>query len=123
MAIAKRWGVGFLVASMICVGFLGCGGEEPSSRSPEITAEVAALFEDWSAGESPGAAVIVIEDGEILFEGGFGLADIDSGTPITPESAFRLASVSKQFTAMAIMILELIFTDQGTSTSWFMDWK
>ncbi len=118
MAIAKRWGVGFLVASMICVGFLGCGGEEPSGRDPEITAQVTALFEDWAADESPGAAVMVIEDGEILFKGGFGFADIESGIPITPQSAFRLASVSKQFTAMAIMILsergQLAYDDRLT---------
>ncbi len=105
MSQKTRRGGWFFVISIICVFFLGCGGEEPSIRDPEISAKVAALFEDYSAGESPGAAVMVIEDGEILFESGFGLADIDSGTPITPQSAFRLASVSKQFTAMAIMIL------------------
>ena len=114
----KRQGVGFLLASFFCVVFVGCGGEEPSGRDPEITAQVAALFEDYSAGESPGAAVMVIENGEILFKGGFGLADIDSGTPITPESSFRLASVSKQFTAMAVMILsergQLAYDDKLT---------
>ena len=100
-----RGGIWFLLTAILCVVFVGCGGEEPSIRDPEITAQVAALFEDYSVDESPGAAVMVIEDGEILFKGGFGLADIESGAPITPESAFRLASVSKQFTAMAIMIL------------------
>jgi N-acyl-D-aspartate/D-glutamate deacylase len=118
MGIVKRCGVGFLLTSILCVVLIGCGGEEPSSRDPEITARVAALFEDYSVGESPGAAVIVIEDGEILFEGGFGLADIASRTPITPQSAFRLASVSKQFTAMAIMILaergQLAYDDKLT---------
>ena len=101
----KRYGVGSLFFSILCAVLVGCGGEEPSIRDPEITAKVAALFEDWSIGDSPGAAVMVIEEGEILFEGGFGLSDIESKTPITPQSAFRLASVSKQFTAMAIMIL------------------
>jgi len=95
----------------------GCGGSDvPTSRSPDAAEGVAALFEDWSAGDSPGAAVMVIEDGEILFDGGFGLADLESQTPITTESAFRLASVSKQFTAMAVMILadrgELSFDDK-----------
>ncbi len=105
MGKAKRFGAALVVTSMVCVLFIGCGGEEPSIRDPEITSKVAALFEDWSVGESPGAAVMVIEDGEIVFEDGFGLAEIDSGTPITSQSAFRLASVSKQFAAMAIMIL------------------
>jgi len=118
MSQKRKCGVWLLLTSILCVVFIGCGGEEPSGRDPEITATVAALFEDWSAGESPGAAVMVIEDGEILFEGGFGFADIESGTPISPESAFRLASVSKQFTAMAIMILsergQLAYDDKLT---------
>ena len=98
--------LGIIFVTVACLISVGCGGgEEPSIRDSEITAKVAALFEDWSVGDSPGAAVMVIEDGEILFEGGFGLADIESETPITSQSAFRLASVSKQFTAMAIMIL------------------
>ena len=105
MGKARKCGVDFLLASMLCVGLVGCGGEEPSIRDPEITAKVAAIFDDYSVDGSPGAAVMVIEDGETRFEGCFGLADIESRTPITPQSAFRLASVSKQFAAMAIMIL------------------
>ena len=95
-----------LLTSALCFAMTGCGSHDVgSARSPDAAAQVVALFEPWTAGESPGAAVLVIEDGEILFEGGFGLSDIDSQTPITPQSAFRLASVSKQFTAMAVMIL------------------
>ncbi len=94
-----------LLTLVIGLFFIGCGGGAPSSRGPDPAAQVDALFEPWTVGDSPGAAVMVIEDGEILFEGGFGLADIESQTPITPQSAFRLASVSKQFTAMAVMIL------------------
>jgi N-acyl-D-aspartate/D-glutamate deacylase/CubicO group peptidase (beta-lactamase class C family) len=94
-----------LLTLVIGLFFIGCGGGAPSSRGPDPAAQVDALFEPWTVGDSPGAAVMVIEDGEILFEGGFGLADIEFQTPITPQSAFRLASVSKQFTAMAVMIL------------------
>ena len=105
MGKGKRWGFGFILTSILCVVLVGCGGEDPSSRAPDATSQVAALFEDFTDGESPGAAVVVIEDGEILYEAGFGLADIEGRTPITPQTAFRLASVSKQFTAMAVMIL------------------
>jgi N-acyl-D-aspartate/D-glutamate deacylase len=95
-----------LLTPALCLFLIACGGQDlGSARSPDANAQVEALFEEFTAGDSPGAAVMVIEDGEILFEGGFGLADIESGTPITPQSAFRLASVSKQFTAMAVMIL------------------
>ena len=105
MGRLKRRGVGFLFFSILCVVLVGCGGEEPSIRDPEISAKVAAFFEEYSVEGSPGAAVAVIEDGELLFKGGFGFADIEYRTPITTQSAFRLASVSKQFTAMAVMIL------------------
>jgi N-acyl-D-aspartate/D-glutamate deacylase len=49
--------------------------------------------------------VAVVQDGEIVHQAGYGLADLDHGTPITPDSAFRLASVSKHLTGMAIMLL------------------
>jgi len=55
--------------------------------------------------KAPGASVLVAIGGEILFLKGYGIADLTASTPITPETNFRLASVSKQFTAMAIMIL------------------
>ncbi|MGB6640505.1 MAG: serine hydrolase domain-containing protein, partial [Thermoanaerobaculia bacterium] len=63
------------------------------------------LFAHFSQGASPGVAVAVVQDGEIVHRAGYGLEDLDNGTPITPDSSFRLASVSKQFAAMAIMLL------------------
>jgi N-acyl-D-aspartate/D-glutamate deacylase len=63
------------------------------------------LFAHFADGDSPGVAVAVIRDGEIVHRAGYGLADLETGTPITPDTTFRLASVSKQLTAMAIMLL------------------
>ncbi len=54
----------------------------------------------------PGAAVLVIDDGQTLIRKGYGYADVDNKIEITPDSAFRLASVSKQFTTAAIVALE-----------------
>src|SRR5690606_14144781 len=62
------------------------------------------LMRDYS-GDVPGAAVLVLRDGQPLLRRGYGLADLDAGTPATPQTNFRLASVSKQFTAAAIMLL------------------
>jgi len=57
-------------------------------------------------GEStPGAAVLVARDGKIIFSKGYGMANIAQGQAVTPETAFRIGSVSKQFTAAAIMRL------------------
>jgi len=63
------------------------------------------LFALWSKGDTPGAAVIVIKDGQILLKKGYGLANLESKNPIEPDTAFLLGSVTKQFTAMAIMML------------------
>lgn len=52
-----------------------------------------------------GACVLAINKGEVVFEHSFGLADVEAKTPCTPETNFRLASVSKQFTATAVMLL------------------
>jgi CubicO group peptidase (beta-lactamase class C family) len=62
------------------------------------------LFKDYQA-ERPSASVIVIKDGEIAFTKSYGYADIENKTIATPNTNYRIASVTKQFTAMAIMIL------------------
>lgn len=54
----------------------------------------------------PGGALLVVIDGKTVYNRGFGLANLEPKTPITPETNFRLASVSKQFTAMCILLLK-----------------
>ena len=55
--------------------------------------------------EHIGAAVLVIDDGEVVFRETYGIADVETQTPVTPQTNFRIASVTKQFTATAIMLL------------------
>lgn len=57
------------------------------------------------AADAPGAAVIVVKDGKVILRKGYGLADLELKTPLKPEMVFRLASVTKQFTAVAILML------------------
>jgi CubicO group peptidase (beta-lactamase class C family) len=64
------------------------------------------LFAGYSDCEGPGAAVMVIQDGTILLKRFYGLADVDLKVAIGDDTQFLLASVTKQFTAMAIMILQ-----------------
>ncbi|HEY9255223.1 MAG TPA: serine hydrolase domain-containing protein [Stenotrophomonas sp.] len=63
-----------------------------------------ALMRDYD-GMQPGAAVLVLRDGEPVFRRGYGLAVVEDGTAVTPQTNFRLASISKQFTAAAILLL------------------
>jgi CubicO group peptidase (beta-lactamase class C family) len=53
----------------------------------------------------PGASVLVLKDGEVLFERGYGVTDLKTFHKIDAQTNFRLASVTKQFTAMAVMLL------------------
>ncbi len=63
------------------------------------------IFSDYNKPDMPGAAVMVIENGEIIFEKGYGLANVEKNLPVTEATNFRLASVTKQFTAMSILML------------------
>jgi D-alanyl-D-alanine carboxypeptidase len=55
--------------------------------------------------DQPGAAVIVTKGGEVLFRKGYGLASVELGVPVDPAMVFRIGSMTKQFTAVAVMIL------------------
>ncbi len=65
-----------------------------------------AVFQHLIKPDDAGLAVLVAQDGKILFEKGYGLADIEHHTPVTPETKFRIGSITKQFTAAAILKLQ-----------------
>ena len=81
----------------------GCNSPPQAALSP--SAQVDALFAPYVQGVQPGAAVMVVENGEVVHRAGYGYANLQERTPIDASTAFRLASVSKQFTAMAVMLL------------------
>ncbi len=62
------------------------------------------LTETYPAGE-PGAAVLVVKDGKTVLRKGYGLANVELGVPIQPDMVFEIGSVTKQFTAAAILML------------------
>ena len=83
-------------------------GESPApveNQDAPNAEKVDELLAPWTKGNTPGAAVIVIQNGKVLLKKGYGLADLETKRPITPDTAFRLASITKQFTAMAVMML------------------
>jgi CubicO group peptidase (beta-lactamase class C family) len=77
----------------------------PHDATGSAKQKVDELFAPWSEPEHPGCAVGVLRDGKMLYSRGYGLADIEHDAAITPATAFHVASVSKQFTAMAIYLL------------------
>jgi CubicO group peptidase (beta-lactamase class C family) len=76
------------------------------TEAPDISSRIDPLFAWCSEPGLPGAAVSVIQDGEVVFSKGYGLANLELDVPITPESVFYLGSVSKQFVAASIVLLE-----------------
>jgi CubicO group peptidase (beta-lactamase class C family) len=63
------------------------------------------VFDAFRDTEGPGCAVGVSRGGRVVYEHGYGMANLETATPIQPSSIFHVASVSKQFTATAIMLL------------------
>jgi len=77
-----------------------------SQAATEPASQVDALFTRWHTPDSPGAAVLVMKDGDIVHARGYGMANLEHGVPIRPSTVFDIASVSKQFGAMAVALLE-----------------
>lgn len=91
-----------LLLLLVCLPGLVLGQVTSASNSAAIDE----LFEPWNREDSPGAAVIVVRGGEVLFRQCYGSAHLEHGIPITPETIFNLASISKHFTAYAVTRLE-----------------
>ncbi|MYH10880.1 MAG: beta-lactamase family protein [Gemmatimonadales bacterium] len=92
--------------ALLAVALLaGCGSAGDPGSSSDLARGIDAVFADLDRPGSPGAAVSVIRDGEIIHSRGYGYAQIEHGIPVTPRTVFHVASVSKQFTAMAVTML------------------
>ncbi|MEM8487449.1 MAG: serine hydrolase domain-containing protein [Bacteroidota bacterium] len=76
-----------------------------AQSSEPTTDQVDALFAQWDHAESPGAAIAIVQDGEVRYKKGYGMANLEHGIPNTSSTIFDIASVSKQFGAMAIAML------------------
>ncbi len=71
----------------------------------DVAARADKVFAQFDKPTSPGCALAVLKDGQVLYKRGYGMADLDHDIPIKPDTVFHVASVSKQFTAMAILLL------------------
>ena len=70
-----------------------------------LTDRVDQLFAQWNKPDTPGCALAVIKDGQIVYKRGFGMASLELAVPITTASVFKVGSIAKQFTAMSIVLL------------------
>ncbi|QPF73467.1 beta-lactamase family protein [Roseateles sp. DAIF2] len=79
--------------------------QQPSSSSADLVKAIDALLEPLCRGDEPGLVIGISRQGELLYRRGFGLASIEQGVANTPRTRMRLASTSKHFTALAILLL------------------
>lgn len=68
-------------------------------------AQIDAVFAKFDSTTSPGCSAAAAQDGKLVYSRGYGMANLDHSVPITPQTPFHVASVSKQFTAAAIVLL------------------
>jgi CubicO group peptidase (beta-lactamase class C family) len=88
--------------------FIG-GIEAPraiAANDPPEARQVDAVFADLAKPGSPGCALAVARNAKIVYEKGYGLANIEEDVPINPRTVFDIGSTSKQFTATSILLLE-----------------
>ena len=91
---------------ILCIAVPKMGAQSiDKGMSVNLNAKVDALFAEWNKPDSPGCAVGISKNGTLLYEKGYGMASLEWGIPITPAAVFPAASISKQFTAMDIMLL------------------
>jgi len=81
---------------------LASSGLAQSSPAPRVDA---LIHEEMARQHIPGVAVGVVRNGEVVMAKGYGFANLELGAKVTPETVFKIASVSKQFIAAAVMLL------------------
>ena len=90
-----------VLAMIFFAGAAGAQGVSADSAARWIDS----IFAPYASRQSPGCAVGVTRRGALVFARGYGMADLEHDTPITPTTRFYIASLSKQFTAMSIVLL------------------
>ncbi len=90
---------------MLLSGCVTTAQDDPQAFPPDVVAEIQAKMDDLTAGELPPGMVVWIDAPEYRFEGASGFANLMDDTPMPPEGAFRIGSITKMFTAAVIIQL------------------
>lgn len=90
-----------IIQFILCMATIGLCAQKTKTTEQKIDS----LFSMYNT-KTPGVAVAVVRDGNIIFEKGYGAANLEYDIPISPHTVFHIASVSKQFTTFAIYLLE-----------------
>lgn len=107
----RIWGATALALSLITAQIVSA--QVAAQAEAPLAQEIDRMFaEAYPDDDAPGAALLVMQDGEVVYRGARGMADVELGVELSPDQVFRLGSITKQYTGAAIMLLE----EQGKLT-------
>jgi CubicO group peptidase (beta-lactamase class C family) len=97
--------IGFILGPFVCIG----QQSQRITNNPNVASNIR-LLDAWLQtqiryGKMPGVSVGIVYNGELIYQKGFGYADTEKKVPSSPDTRYRIASQTKLFTAIAIMIL------------------
>ncbi len=93
----------YLISLLVLIIALNANAQITEKQMNQIDS----LFIDWNKPNHPGGAIGIMKNDKIVFSRAYGLASLEYLTPNSPETIFNIASVSKQFTAMGIVLLHI----------------
>ena len=101
------WNQSKLVSTFVLglILILGVVSEVSGQPAADLSKSIDEILTQTYKPNEPGAAVIVVKDGKVVFRKGYGMANLELGVPVEPDMVFRLGSITKQFTAVAILML------------------
>jgi CubicO group peptidase (beta-lactamase class C family) len=96
-----------LLAALLVIIVGGWPATQVAAQLPpeNLSEKVDRLFTPWNQKHSPGCAVLVLQQGRIVHQRGYGMASLELGVPITPATVFHAGSMAKQFTAFCVLLL------------------
>lgn len=93
-----------ITLSILALFALGTPLTAQQPQRPALDEEIDTLFSRWDETDSPGCALGIVQEGELVYTSGYGSANLDYEVPLNAQSVFYMASVSKQFTAVAVAL-------------------
>ena len=91
--------------SAFVFSFLAIHNATAQNIPDSVAQKIDKLFSQWNNPNTPGCAIGVVRNDSLIYAKGYGMANLEYGVPISPETIFHMASVSKQFTAYSIVLL------------------
>ena len=87
------------------ISLLAAADAKPATLDPSVAKQIDAVFVQWDNTRSPGAVIAVSRHGKVIFTRGYGMSNLENDIPLSPDSIFHVASISKQFTAACVQLL------------------